>query len=34
MMRKLIQEYEKWELKINFNKTEYLTLGMNEHLNY
>ena len=26
MTRKLVEEYKKWELKINFKKTEYLTL--------
>jgi hypothetical protein len=28
MLRKLIQEYMKWELQINFGKTEYLTLDL------
>jgi hypothetical protein len=26
MLRKLVEEYRKWGLKINFGKTEYLTL--------
>jgi hypothetical protein len=26
MLRKLVEEYMKWELQINFGKTEYLTL--------
>ena len=27
MMRKLIEEYVKWGLNINFKKTEYLTMN-------
>lgn len=26
-MRKLTETYEKWSLKINFNKTKYLVTG-------
>ena len=32
MIRKLIGEYEKWGLLINFDKTEYLALVMDEQL--
>jgi hypothetical protein len=28
MLRKLVEEYTKWELRINFGKTEYLTLDL------
>jgi hypothetical protein len=28
MLRKLVEEYKKWGLQINFGKTEYLTLDL------
>jgi hypothetical protein len=28
MLRKLVEEYIKWGLQINFGKTEYLTLDL------
>jgi hypothetical protein len=27
VLRKLVEEYMRWGLQINFGKTEYLTLG-------
>lgn len=27
MLRKLVHEYEEWDLKINANKTEYIGVG-------
>lgn len=32
MLRKLVEEYKIWGLEINFNKTEYLTMGLEEKL--
>jgi hypothetical protein len=28
MLRKLVEEYKKWGLQINFGKTEYFTLDL------